>query len=400
MRRGRSIALMLLVAIASACGPSRGVRLEPQGSPADQFGGEPADSGIRIVSAVFMAGQPSSLAAGRGVVWVSYAGRSAAGLQAFNPASGVASPVARFTPFSTFAPIAMATTPGVVWMLEKPLPTATEAVPDARLLRLGTPAQPARSLRSPPFPPDNLQAVAPYPRDTVLAGGNDRALWLVSPADSGYTLVRRDAITSGLRRFAIQANGSPAVAVTPRRVFVLVPVGRDTVVIQTRDTSGKVIAVSPAIRIPSFEASPLVACGDRIFGWTHGAHVRLFRINASGASLELLRESPAVPQSRRRHRACARRRLPSGLGGQREHQRRCALPDRRVLVEGRGPDRHALHRRAALVEGGTVGRGSTALRRPARSPAAVVIGAWLRRLHEAAQESNLPSAGPTAPCGS
>ena len=295
MRRGRSIALMLLVAIASACGPSRGVRLEPQGSPADQFGGEPADSGIRIVSAVFMAGQPSSLAAGRGVVWVSYAGRSAAGLQAFNPASGVASPVARFTPFSTFAPIAMATTPGVVWMLEKPLPTATEAVPDARLLRLGTPAQPARSLRSPPFPPDNLQAVAPYPRDTVLAGGNDRALWLVSPEDSGYTLVRRDAITSGLLRFAIQANGSPAVAVTPRRVFVLVPVGRDTVVIQTRDTSGKIIAVSPAIRIPFFEASPLVACGDRIFGWAHGAHLRLFRINANGASLSYSGNLPPSP---------------------------------------------------------------------------------------------------------
>jgi hypothetical protein len=268
MRRRRSIALLLLVAIVSACGPSRGVRLEPQGSPADQFGGEPPDSGIRIVSAVFMAGQPSSLAAGRGVVWVSYAGRSAAGLQAFKPASGVASPVARFTPFPTFAPIAMATTPGVVWMLEKPLPTATEAVPDARLLRLGAPTQPARSLRSPPFPPDNLQPVAPaFPRDTVLAGANDRALWLVSPADFGYSLVRRDATTSRLSRFAIQTNESPGVAVTPQRVFMLVPVGRDTVVIQTRDTSGNVIAQSSAIRIPYFEASPLVACGDRIFVW-------------------------------------------------------------------------------------------------------------------------------------
>jgi hypothetical protein len=286
MRRRRSIALMLLVAIASACGPGRGVRVEPQGSPADQFGGEPADSGIRIVSAVFMAGQPSSLAAGRSVVWVSYAGRSAAGLQAFSPASGVASPVARFTPFPTVAPIAMATTPGSVWMLDKPLPTATEAVPDARLLRLGAPAQPARSLRSPPFAPDNLQAVAPpYPRDTVLAGANDRALWLVSPADLGHILVRRDAITSRLSRFAIQTKASPGVAVTARRVFVLVRVGRDTVVIQTRDTSGKVIAVSPAVRIRYFEASPLVACGDRIFGWTHGAHLTLFRIDASGASL-------------------------------------------------------------------------------------------------------------------
>lgn len=296
MRRRRSIALLLLVAIASACGPGRGVRLEPQGSPADQFGGEPADSGIRIVSAVFMAGQPSSLAAGRGVVWVSYAGRSAAGLQAFNPASGVASPVARFTPFSSFAPIAMATTPGVVWMLEKPLPTPTEAVPDARLLHLGDPTQPARSLRSPPFPPDNLQPVAPpYPRDTVLAGANDRALWLVSPADSGYTLVRRDAATSGLSRFAIRTNESPGVAVTPRRVFVLVPVGRDTVVIQTRDTNGQVLAVSPARRIPSFVASPLVACGDRIFGWTRGAHVRLFRISASGGSPSYSGNLPSSP---------------------------------------------------------------------------------------------------------
>lgn len=296
MKRRRSIAFMLLVALASGCGPSRGVRLEPKGSPADEFGGEQANSGIRIVSAVFLTGQPSSLAAGSGVVWASYAGRSAAGLQAFKPASGVASPVARFTPFPTFAPIAMTTTPGVVWMLEKPLPTATEAVPDARLLRLGTPTQPARSLRSPPFPPDNLRAVAPaLPRDTVLAGANNRALWLVSPADFGYTLVRRDAITSGLSRFAIRTNESPGVAVTPRRVFVLVLVGRETLVIQTRDTSGRVMAVSSAIRIPHFEASPLVACGDRIFGWTHGAHLRLFRINASGASLSYSGDLPPSP---------------------------------------------------------------------------------------------------------
>ena len=374
MRRGRSIALMLLVAIASACGPSRGVRLEPQGSPADQFGGEPADSGIRIVSAVFMAGQPSSLAAGRGVVWVSYAGRSAAGLQAFNPASGVASPVARFTPFQPSPRLRWPRRLGSSGCSRSRFRRPQRPFPMRACYAWATPAQPARSLRSPPFPPDNLQAVAPYPRDTVLAGGNDRALWLVSPADSGYTLVRRDAVTSGLRRFAIQANGSPGVAVTPRRVFVLVPVGRDTVVIQTRDTSGKIIAVSPAIRIPSFEASPLVACGDRIFGWTHGAHVRLFRINASGASLSYSGNLPPSPSpssvtALALGAGCRAVWVASGSSNGGALSRIDASS-----VEGRGPDRHALHRCAALVEGGTVGRGSTALRRPARSPAAVVIG--------------------------
>jgi hypothetical protein len=296
MRRWRSIGFVLLVAIAAGCGPNRGVRLEPKGSPADQFGGDQANSAIRIMSAVFVTGQPSSLAAGRGVVWVSYAGRSAAGLQAFNPATRVAASVSRFTPFPTFAPIAMATTPGSVWMLEKPLPTAAEAVPDARLVRLGTSAQPARSLRSPPFPRDNLQAEpSAFPRDTLLAGANDTALWLVGPADFGYTLSRRDATTSGLSRFAIRSDESPGVAVTPRRVFVLVPVGGDRIVIQTRDPGGKVITVSPAIRIPYFEASPLVACGDRIFGWTRGAHVRLFRIDVSGASLGYSGNLPPSP---------------------------------------------------------------------------------------------------------
>jgi hypothetical protein len=76
---------------------------------------------------------------------------------------------------------------------------------------------------------------------------------------------------------------------------VLAPVGRETVVIQTRDTSGTVIAVSPAIRIPYLQASPLVACGDRIFGWTHGAHPKLFRINASGASLSYSGNLPPSP---------------------------------------------------------------------------------------------------------
>jgi hypothetical protein len=284
--------LVLSTVIVTACGASRGLRVEPANTPVDQLGGDTVLGTTRVISGTAVFGQPGSITSDGNTVWASLTDPSRLVIQAIdsNAAQERGIVFAQLLPQAegTFSrQIALASTPGKIWILVRPGQGqsllqyfATRQEPARSAARFVSPEQQTRLLRNP---------AVHFPNDTRLVGATESTLWLVSRTGHGYTLWRYETPASKLTGTALASVGSPGVAVTSRRVFVLLQDRlRRTVVVQTRDSSGKIMMQSSPLRIEgTFQPGPLGSCGGRIFGWTRNwrGDAVLFRVDADSSSL-------------------------------------------------------------------------------------------------------------------
>jgi hypothetical protein len=283
MNTGRITVLVLVTLVFTACGPSRGLRLERATPSADIVGADTKIGTTHVVSVTVVNGPPGPLASDGRQIWVSAPAFGTVSVQAIASRPGTAGGVISM-PYRGYLPAAIATTRGTMWILVKP------SQGHSQLLHIHTRQDPVRSV-APIFgrivaPRDLRRQALAFPRDTRLMGATRSALWLVSHTARGYSLWRRDLQTSKLSRFALASNGSPGVAVTSEQVFVVLQTRPpSTVVIQTRDLRGRITATSSPLRIDrTFQPAPLGACQDQIFGWARDSRgATLFRVAATGA---------------------------------------------------------------------------------------------------------------------
>lgn len=289
----RRLTILLIAAVfVAACGPSRGLRVEPANTPVDQLGADTVVGTTRVISGTTVFGQPGSLTSDGNTIWASLADPTRLNIQAIESRTAhergtVFTQVGAQAAGSVRSQVTLASTPGTIWILVRSgqgrsqlQHFATRQEPARSAARFASPEQLTRLLRHP--------AVA-FPPDTRLVGATGSTLWLVSHTGRGYTLWRYDTLAPKLAGTALASEGSPAVAVTSRRVYVLLQARlRRTVVIQTRDSSGNLIRQSSPLRIEgTFQPGPLGSCGNRIFGWTRDwrGDAVLIRIDASSSSV-------------------------------------------------------------------------------------------------------------------
>jgi len=295
MKARRFAALALTALVAAACGPSRGLRVEQVNPPAaDLLGSFTTIGGAHVTSATIVMGQPGQMVADGKRIWVSVRASDMVAVQAMDSGPGRAGG-AIATPYREALPTAIAVTPGAIWILAKP-PQG-----HSQLLHIDTRQEPVRvatSIEGRALAPRGLrrQALA-FPRDTRLVGATGSAIWLISHTARGYWLWRRDLRTQVLSRFALASAGSPGVAVTADNVFVLLQTRpRSTVVIQTRDSAGRITATSSPVRVArTFQPTPVAACGDRIFAATRDSHgAALFEVSAAGGTPRYTKTLPPL----------------------------------------------------------------------------------------------------------
>jgi hypothetical protein len=272
--RARSVAFSALVALlATGCGAGRGIRTEPSETPLDQLVSGSPGTAVRVLSAIVVLGLPVSLVSTGDAVMVSTF--ASPGVQLLDSRTGRRGAMID-TPTRAGVSPSIAATPGVLWVLIRPEEGGS------RLLRVPV-GRPTGSMSlfsagmgfaSRLYPRDLFS----YPRMTRLVGATRSALWLVSRSASGYTLWRRDLGTAQVRRFPLASVGSPGLAISDERVYVLLQtVAPRGVVLQTRSPEGDVVATSPTTHMQgTFEPVPLAACGGSVFGWTR---------NSQGAAL-------------------------------------------------------------------------------------------------------------------
>jgi hypothetical protein len=281
MRTSRIAALTSLAVLATGCMASRGIRTEPPETPPEEFAGGSARTTIRLLSATAVSGLPSALVSTGDEVWVSIV--QDPGVQALDARNGQRRGEIN-TPVRAGTWPSVSTTPGILWILVR------RDAGGSRLTHLlvhpvaGQPPVPSARLvyASRALPGDSFV----FPRMTRLVGATSSALWLLSRAATGYTLWRRDLRAGTIQRSSLPSFGSPGVATSADRVYVLLQTRSPRrVVLQTRDTAGVVVRISPPIRTQgTFEPSPLVACDGQIFGWTRSARgAALFDLMASGS---------------------------------------------------------------------------------------------------------------------
>lgn len=285
MNTGRITVLVLVTLVFTACGPSRGLRRERATPSADIVGADTKIGTTHVVSVTVVNGPPGPLASDGRQIWVSVPAFGTVSVQAIGSRLGTAGGFISMR-YRGYLPAAIATTRGTMWILVKP------SQGHSQLLHIDTGQYPVGSV-APAFggtrmvtPRDPRQQALAFPRDTRLMGATRSALWLVSHTARGYSLWRRDLQTSKLSRFALASNGSPGVAVTSEHVFVVLQTRPpSTVVIQTRDLTGRITATSSPLRIDrTFQPTPLGACQNQIFGWARDSRgATLFRVDATGA---------------------------------------------------------------------------------------------------------------------
>jgi hypothetical protein len=285
----RTLAILLLAALTfSACGPDRGLRFQQTGVTASQVEPGSTSGAMHVKAAITVLSPPESLTLEGHTMWagVQFADRNQA-IQAVHPDTAQERGIVDL-PFSVKFVVALASTPNVVWMLTIEQPGARW-----RLQRLGTSVEPARSAARAVLPASSdsvatLEPVLSLPRNAELLGATNSAVWLLSHHGHGYTLWRCDARTLRIARFPLTSDGKPEVAITPQRVFVVLPAPREHAVsIETRNASGQVITKSPSIQIAGQLLSGRVsACGTQIVGLSYRRGVtRAVRVDAAGSSL-------------------------------------------------------------------------------------------------------------------
>jgi hypothetical protein len=262
---------------AAGCGPQRGLRVEHMDGS-----GNSAVGLIHIASGTTMPGIPDALAADGGTIWVSV----------YGPRVSIVQPLATRTaqtggfiesPFRSDLPLAIATTRGRLWILVQP-PQGP-----ARLLDVKTHERDAlevvRYARLGWSPRATRRRALSFPRSTKIAGATTSAVWLTADAGTHHVLWRLDAQSSELSRFELASHGTPGIIVTPRGVYVLLRTRlASMVVIQKRNSAGRVIRQSPPFRLRgAFQPGPLAACRDELYGWTRTPQgAELFRAEAHG----------------------------------------------------------------------------------------------------------------------
>jgi hypothetical protein len=275
---------MLLVAIAlvaAGCGASRGVRIERADVATVAVGGSASGTGLHVISTTIVSAAPGPLATDGDTLWVSTVGGGTPGVQSIAAVTGQPGGLMG-TPYRSDLPAMVAHTSEDLWILVRPPHGRT------RLLHFDTAPATARAIaRSAPLawmPEYVPYQTLRFPRRTRIVGSTRSALWLVSRDARGYGLWRRNARTGKLVRVPLASQGSPAVAVTPTRVFVLLRPGDGKgMVLQTRGADGRIAGRSVAVpTVGPLQAARLSACGTDVVGWTRSAtRTAVFRLDAA-----------------------------------------------------------------------------------------------------------------------
>lgn len=299
----RGLAILLLAALTlSACGPHRGLHFEQTGVTSGQVEPGSTSGSIHVKSATTVLSRPYTLTTQGHTIWagVQFADRYQA-MQAVGTDTAQGRGIVNLPP-SVKVVAALASTPGVIWML-----TYEPAGAHWRLQRLGTHVEPARSAARAIVPArrDSLATLEPVLSlrgSTELLGASNSAVWLLSYHKHSYTLLRCDARTLRVTRFPLTSDGRPGVAITPERVFVLLPAHRrHAVSIETRDPSGRVTATSPLVQLAGqLMSSAVSACGTQIAGFANRrGFTVVVRLDAAGSPPRYSRHFSALANGRR-----------------------------------------------------------------------------------------------------
>jgi hypothetical protein len=256
----RTIVILVLALVASACGPGRGLRNEPTLDPANRLGAGSTSSTMHLISAAIVSGWPLSLTSDGRNIWAGTAGANNTNLQIIDAATGRDGPtLGTFT--STIGITQLAYTSGTLWILSE------NSGERARLETLPSRTRNGGGLVSSSLILPRLAAT--FPNQTRIVGVTRSAIWLLGPKGSGFILWRRDLRTARLRAFPLTSNGRPDAAVSNGRVLVLRKVGRFAEVIETRDTLGHIIATTSRLEIPgAVQPGAFTACGTSVVGWS------------------------------------------------------------------------------------------------------------------------------------